>query len=83
MQLLLFNEECLVGASHQLAPNKSLPFVVRGAHKKLVLVRSHGAPGDATTLRGSHRPPNPLHSLIAMGLRIGAIMNDAQPKSLV
>ena len=27
LQLLLFNEEFLVGASHQLAPNTSLPFV--------------------------------------------------------
>src|ERR1700744_4976348 len=27
LQLLLFNEECLVGASHQLAPITSLPFV--------------------------------------------------------
>ena len=27
LQLLLFNEECLVGASHQLASITSLPFV--------------------------------------------------------
>lgn len=27
MQLLLFNEECLVGTSHQLVPITSLPFV--------------------------------------------------------
>jgi hypothetical protein len=27
LQLLLFNEEFLVGASHQLVPNTSLPFV--------------------------------------------------------
>ena len=27
LQLLLFNEECLVGTSHQLVPITSLPFV--------------------------------------------------------
>jgi hypothetical protein len=30
LQLLLFNEECLVSASHQLALITSLPFVTRG-----------------------------------------------------
>lgn len=30
LQLLLFNEECLVSASHQLALTTSLPFVTRG-----------------------------------------------------
>lgn len=27
LQLLILNEECLVGASHQLVPTTSLPFV--------------------------------------------------------
>ena len=31
LQLLLFNEECLVSASHQLALITSLPFYVQGA----------------------------------------------------
>jgi hypothetical protein len=31
LQLLLFNEECLVSASHQLALITSLPLFVRGA----------------------------------------------------
>jgi hypothetical protein len=35
LQLLLFNEECLVSASHQLALITSLPFCVRGAEREM------------------------------------------------
>jgi hypothetical protein len=42
LQLLLFNEECLVGASHQLASITSLPFVhtARRYYRLNGLVRS-------------------------------------------
>jgi len=41
LQLLVFNEECLVGASHQLAPITSLPFVhtARRSYRLIVLVK--------------------------------------------
>lgn len=42
MQLLVFNEECLVSASHQLALTTSLPFVhtARRYYRLNYLVRS-------------------------------------------
>src|ERR1700745_2386866 len=42
LQLLLFNEECLVGASHQLASITSLPFVhtARRYYRSSDLVRT-------------------------------------------
>jgi hypothetical protein len=42
LELSPVNEEFLVGASHQLAPNKSMPFVhtARRYHRLNVLVRS-------------------------------------------
>ena len=55
LQLLLFNEEFLVGASHQLVPTTSLPFVhtARRYYRLNGLVRSPhwlwGA-GDGTLL---------------------------------
>src|ERR1700722_11159646 len=45
LQLLLFNEECLVGTSHQLVPITSLPFV----HTARRYYRLTGSGGLATT----------------------------------
>ena len=41
MEFLIFNEECLVGASHQLASITSLPFVhtARRSYRLGVLVK--------------------------------------------
>ncbi len=53
LQLLLFNEECLVGTSHQLVPITSLPFVhtARRYYRLDGLVRSSDRPR-----RGRPRP---------------------------
>ncbi|PTU16838.1 hypothetical protein P175DRAFT_0125586 [Aspergillus ochraceoroseus IBT 24754] len=54
LQLLLFNEECLVGTSHQLVPITSLPFVhtARRYYRLNGSVRLRtGAGGLATTPR--------------------------------
>jgi hypothetical protein len=58
LQLLLFNEECLVGASHQLASITSLPFVhtARRYYRLNGLVRSPDwlrGPGNGTSLMRS------------------------------
>src|ERR1700761_6293108 len=55
LQLLLFNEECLVSASHQLALITSLPFVhtARRYYRLNGLVRSSDrrwGPGNGTPL---------------------------------
>ena len=48
LQLLLFNEECLVGTSHQLVPITTLPFVhtARRYYRLNGLVRLSDWPAD-------------------------------------
>jgi hypothetical protein len=48
LQLLLFNEECLVGTSHQLVPITSLPFV----HTARRYYRLNGSVRPSDWLRG-------------------------------
>src|SRR3954464_12086197 len=53
LQLLLFNEECLVSASHQLALITSLPFAYEGLRELFFSSRySLNSAGDAFCLRG-------------------------------
>ena len=54
LQLLLFNEECLVGTSHQLVPITSLPFV----HTARRYYRLNGSvrPSDWLRVVGNDRP---------------------------
>ena len=56
LQLLLFNEECLVGTSHQLVPITSLPFV----HTARRYYRLNGSVRPSDWLRGvGNDPPEP------------------------
>ncbi|KAA8643696.1 hypothetical protein ATNIH1004_010470 [Aspergillus tanneri] len=56
LQLLLFNEECLVGTSHQLVPITSLPFV----HTARRYYRLNGSVRPPDWLRGvGNDPPEP------------------------
>ena len=56
LQLLLFNEECLVGASHQLVPITSLPFV----HTARRYYRLNGSVRPSDWLRKvGNDPPEP------------------------
>ncbi|KAK2752655.1 hypothetical protein FQN54_008088, partial [Arachnomyces sp. PD_36] len=59
LQLLLFNEECLVGTSHQLVPITSLPFV----HTARRYYRLNGSVRPSDWLRGvGNDPPEPESS---------------------
>lgn len=56
LQLLLFNEECLVGTSHQLVPITSLPFV----HTARRYYRLNGLVRPSDWLQGvGNDPPEP------------------------
>ncbi|PKX88237.1 hypothetical protein P174DRAFT_479511 [Aspergillus novofumigatus IBT 16806] len=56
LQLLLFNEECLVGTSHQLVPITSLPFV----HTARRYYRLNGSVRPSDWLRGPESWSNPV-----------------------
>ena len=64
LQLLVFNEECLVSASHQLALITSLPFVhtARRSYRLDVLVKcSDWRPGGGSPLAVAEKFIKPSH----------------------
>jgi hypothetical protein len=63
LQLLVFNEECLVSASHQLALITSLPFVhtARRSYRLGVLVKCSDRRREGAISLGAEKSIKPSH----------------------